>query len=85
MVDLLKIIPQPYREYDLTAASFVLTGLLGRVLLRRCHLLPVAPVSYSEVVHEMLDAIVVLDARRRPGAQEPAPPCALCAPPPLQA
>ena len=43
-----------------------MTGLLGLVLLRRFStIINVAPVSYSEVVHEMLDAIVVLDARRR--------------------
>jgi PAS domain S-box-containing protein len=65
VTDLLKLIPQPYSEYDLTAATFVVTGVLGFVLLRRFELINVAPVSYSLVVHEMLDAIVVLDARRR--------------------
>ncbi len=60
--DMLGIIPQPYREYDLTAATFVVTGVLGFVLLRRFHLINVAPVSYSLVVQEMLDAIIVLDA-----------------------
>jgi PAS domain S-box-containing protein len=65
LADLLKIIPQPYREYDLTAATFVVTGVLGFVLLRRFELINVAPVSYSLVVHEMLDAIIVLDAGRR--------------------
>ncbi len=65
MADLVKIIPQPYREYDLTAATFVVTGVLGLVLLRRFHLINVAPVSYSLVVQEMLDAIIVLDAWRR--------------------
>ena len=63
--DLLGIIPQPYREYDLTAATFVVTGVLGLVLLRRFHLINVAPVSYSLVVQEMLDAIIVLDAGGR--------------------
>jgi PAS domain S-box-containing protein len=62
VADLLGIIPQPYREYDLTAAAFVVTGVLGFVLLRRFELINVAPVSYSLVVHEMLDAIIVLDA-----------------------
>ena len=62
MADLLKVIPLPYREYDLTAATFVVTGVLGLVLLRRFHLINVAPVSYSLVVQEMLDAIIVLDA-----------------------
>jgi PAS domain S-box-containing protein len=65
IADLLRIIPQPYRQYDLTAATFVVTGVLGFVLLRRFELINVAPVSYSLVVHEMLDAIIVLDARRR--------------------
>ena len=65
VADLLRIIPQPYREYDLTAATFVVTGVLGFVLLRRFHLINVAPVSYSLVVQEMLDAIIVLDAWRR--------------------
>jgi PAS domain S-box-containing protein len=65
VADLLKIIPLPYREYDLTAATFVVTGVLGFVLLRRFELINVAPVSYALVVHEMLDAIIVLDARRR--------------------
>jgi PAS domain S-box-containing protein len=65
VADLLKIIPEPYREYDLTAATFVVTGVLGFVLLRRFELINVAPVSYSLVVHEMLDAIIVLDAWRR--------------------
>ena len=62
MADLLKFIPLPYREYDLTAATFVVTGVLGLMLLRRFHLINVAPVSYSLVVQEMLDAIIVLDA-----------------------
>ena len=65
VADLLRIIPQPYRQYDLTAATFVVTGVLGFVLLRRFQLINVAPVSYSLVVHEMLDAIIVLDAWRR--------------------
>lgn len=65
VADLLRIIPQPYREYDLTAATFVVTGVLGLVLLRRFHLINVAPVSYSLVLHEMLDAIIVLDAGGR--------------------
>ncbi len=65
LADLLKIIPLPYREYDLTAATFAVTGVLGFVLLRRFELINVAPVSYSLVVHEMLDAIIVLDSRRR--------------------
>src|SRR5271165_2896346 len=65
VADLLRIIPQPYREYDLTAATFVVTGVLGLVLLRRFHLINVAPVSYSLVLHEMLDAIIVLDAWKR--------------------
>jgi signal transduction histidine kinase/CheY-like chemotaxis protein len=65
VTDVLGIIPQPYREYDLTAATFVVTGVLGFVLLRRFHLIHVAPVSYSLVVQEMLDAIIVLDASRR--------------------
>ncbi len=65
VADLVKIIPQPYREYDLTAATFVVTGVLGFLLLRRFQLINVAPVSYSLVVHEMLDAIIVLDAWRR--------------------
>ena len=65
VADLLRIIPQPYRSYDLTAATFVVTGVLGLVLLRRFHLIHVAPVSYSLVVHEMLDAIIVLDAGGR--------------------
>ncbi len=65
VADMLKIIPLPYREYDLTAATFVVTGVLGFVLLRRFHLINVAPVSYSLVVQEMLDAIIVLDASRR--------------------
>ncbi len=65
VADLLGIIPQPYREYDLTAATFVVTGVLGLVLLRRFHLINIAPVSYSLVVQEMLDAIIVLDAWRR--------------------
>jgi PAS domain S-box-containing protein len=63
--DLLGIIPQPYSQYDLTAATFVVTGVLGLVLLRRFDLINVAPVSYSRVVQEMLDAIIVLDARSR--------------------
>ena len=62
VADLLKVIPLPYRAYDLTAATFVVTGVLGLVLLRRFHLIHVAPVSYSLVVQEMLDAIIVLDA-----------------------
>ena len=62
MADLLKFIPLPYSEYDLTAATFVVTGVLGLMLLRRFHLINVAPVSYSLVVQEMLDAIIVLDA-----------------------
>jgi PAS domain S-box-containing protein len=62
VADMLRIIPLPYREYDLTAATFVVTGVLGYVLLRRFHLINVAPVSYSLVVQEMLDAIIVLDA-----------------------
>ena len=62
VADLLKIIPLPYREYDLTAATFVVTGVLGLVLLRKFHLINVAPVSYSLVVQEMLDAIIVLDS-----------------------
>jgi PAS domain S-box-containing protein len=65
VADLLGIIPEPFREYDLTAATFVVTGVLGLVLLRRFHLINVAPVSYSLVVQEMLDAIIVLDARKR--------------------
>jgi PAS domain S-box-containing protein len=65
VADLLRIIPEPYRQYDLTAATFVVTGVLGLVLLRRFHLINVAPVSYSLVVQEMLDAIIVLDARGR--------------------
>jgi PAS domain S-box-containing protein len=63
VADMLRLIPEPYGEYDLTAATFVVTGVLGLVLLRRFHLLNVAPVSYALVVHEMLDAIIVLDAR----------------------
>jgi PAS domain S-box-containing protein len=43
----------------------VVTGVLGFVLLRQFQLINVAPVSYSLVVHEMLDAIIVLDASRR--------------------
>jgi PAS domain S-box-containing protein len=62
MADILGFIPLPYSEYDLTAATFVVTGVLGLVLLRRFHLISVAPVSYSLVVQEMLDAIIVLDA-----------------------
>ncbi len=62
VADLFRVIPLPYREYDLTAATFVVTGVLGLVLLRRFHLINVAPVSYSLVVQEMLDAIIVLDA-----------------------
>ena len=62
VADLLEVIPLPYREYDLTAATFVVTGVLGLLLLRRFHLIYVAPVSYSLVVQEMLDAIIVLDA-----------------------
>jgi PAS domain S-box-containing protein len=65
VADLLKITPHPYRAYDLTAATFVVTGVLGFVLLGRFHLINVAPVSYSLVAHEMLDAIIVLDAGRR--------------------
>ncbi len=65
VADILKIIPQPYREYDLTAATFVVTSVLGFVLLRKFQLINVAPVSYSLVVQEMLDAIIVLDASRR--------------------
>jgi len=65
VADLLEIIPQPYREYDLTAATFVVTGVLGYVLVRRFELINVAPVSYSLVVQEMLDAIIVLDAWKR--------------------
>jgi signal transduction histidine kinase len=65
VADMLKIIPLPYREYDLTAGTFVVTGVLGFLLLRRFHLINVAPVSYSLVVQEMLDAIIVLDASRR--------------------
>jgi PAS domain S-box-containing protein len=65
VLDLSGIIPEPYREYDLTAATFVVTGVLGFVLLRRFQLINVAPVSYSLVVQEMLDAIIVLDARGR--------------------
>ena len=62
VADVLGIIPLPYREYDITAATFVVTGVLGLVLLRRFHLLNIAPVSYSLVMQEMLDAIIVLDA-----------------------
>ena len=62
MADVFGYIPQPYSEYDLTAATFVVTGVLGLVLLRRFHLINVAPVSYSLVVQQMLDAIIVLDA-----------------------
>jgi signal transduction histidine kinase/ActR/RegA family two-component response regulator len=65
VADLMEYIPLPYREYDLTAAAFSVTGVLGLVLLRRFQLLNVAPVSYSLVVQEMLDAIIVLDAKRR--------------------
>jgi PAS domain S-box-containing protein len=65
VADLLKIIPEPYRQYDLTAATFVVTGMLGFLLLRRFELINVAPVSYALVAHEMLDAIIVLDASRR--------------------
>jgi PAS domain S-box-containing protein len=65
VADLLGIIPEPLREYDLTAATFSATGVLGYMLLRRFHLINVAPVSYSLVVHEMLDAIIVIDARGR--------------------
>ncbi len=65
VADVLRIIPLPYREYDLTAATFVVTGVLGFVLLRQFELINIAPVSYSLVVHEMLDAIIVLDARGR--------------------
>jgi PAS domain S-box-containing protein len=65
MADLLGFIPLPYREYDLTAATFAVTGVLGLLLLRRFHLLNVVPVTYSLVVQEMLDAIIVLDARGR--------------------
>ena len=65
VADMVKLIPLPYREYDLTAATFVVTGVLGFVLLRRFDLINVAPVSYSLVVQEMLDAIIVLDASRR--------------------
>ena len=65
MADMLGMIPQPYSEYDLTAATFVVTGVLGYVLLRRFHLINVAPVSYSLVLQEMLDAIIVLDASGR--------------------
>ena len=65
VADMLKLIPMPYREYDLTAGTFVVTGVLGFLLLRRFHLINVAPVSYSLVVQEMLDAIIVLDASRR--------------------
>jgi PAS domain S-box-containing protein len=65
LADLMGIIPPPYREYDLTAATFSVTGVLGFMLLRRFHLIYVAPVSYSLVVHEMLDAIVVIDAGGR--------------------
>jgi PAS domain S-box-containing protein len=65
VADMIGIIPGPYSEYDLTAATFVVTGYFGFLLLRRFELIKVAPVSYSLVVHEMLDAIVVLDARRR--------------------
>ncbi len=61
MADMLRVIPLPYREYDLTAATFVVTGVLGLLLLRKFHLINVAPVSYSLVVQEMLDAIIVLD------------------------
>ncbi len=60
--DLLRVIPLPYRHYDLTAATFLVTGLLGLVLLGKFHLINVAPVSYSLVVQEMLDAIIVLDS-----------------------
>ena len=65
VADMLRVIPLPYREYDLTAATFVVTGIFGLLLLRRFHLLNVAPVSYSLVVQEMLDAIIVLDAWAR--------------------
>jgi PAS domain S-box-containing protein len=65
VADLLGFIPQPYSEYDITAATFVVTGVLGLALLRRFHLLNIAPVSYSLVVEEMLDAIIVLDASGR--------------------
>jgi PAS domain S-box-containing protein len=65
VADMLKIIPEPLREYDLTAGTFVVTGVLGLVLLRRFQLINVAPVSYSLVVEEMLDAIIVLDAWKR--------------------
>ena len=65
VADLLRIIPEPYRAYDLTAATFGVTGVLGFVLLRRFQLINVAPVSYSLVVHEMLDAIIVIDALGR--------------------
>ena len=62
VADLFKVIPLPYREYDLTAATFVVTGVLGLVLLRRFQLINIAPVSYSLVVQEMLDAIIVVDS-----------------------
>jgi PAS domain S-box-containing protein len=62
VADLLGFIPLPYSEYDLTAATFVVTGVLGLILLRKFHLINVVPVSYSLVVQQMLDAIIVLDA-----------------------
>ena len=71
VADMLGLIPLPYSEYDLTAATFVVTGVLGLILLRKFHLLNVAPVSYSLVVQEMLDAIIVLDAWGRDRGREP--------------
>jgi signal transduction histidine kinase/ActR/RegA family two-component response regulator len=65
VLDLLRLIPEPYREYDLTAAVFVVTGVLGVLALERYHLINVAPVSYALVVQEMLDAVIVLDDEKR--------------------
>jgi PAS domain S-box-containing protein len=65
VADMVGMIPLPYSEYDLTAATFVVTGVLSYVLLRRFELINIAPVSYSLVLQEMLDAIIVLDAQGR--------------------
>ncbi|QDV32469.1 hybrid sensor histidine kinase/response regulator [Tautonia plasticadhaerens] len=65
VADMMGLLPEPYRQYDLTAAVFGMTGMLGLFALNRFHLVDVAPVRFARIVQEMLDAIIVLDAGGR--------------------
>lgn len=65
VADVVGLLPEPYRQYDLTAAVFGMTGLLGLFALNRFHLVDVAPVRFARIVQEMRDAIIVLDAGGR--------------------